>query len=82
MLIGSQTLQSIVARQNVLPQILIVQIPTNRLSKTRIKRLLRRPIEFPSDLAGVDRVAEVVAGTVGDEGDEVGVAVCPLTLSP
>ena len=34
------------------------------------KRLRRRPAELVADLGRVDRVAEVVAGAVGDEGDQ------------
>ncbi|GAB5516820.1 MAG: hypothetical protein Rhob2KO_45450 [Rhodopirellula baltica] len=42
---------------------------------------MRFPAEFALDFAGVDRVAEVVAGAVGHEGDEGGVTFCPLTLA-
>src|SRR5258705_8030619 len=49
--------------------ILIVQIPADRLAQARVETLARRPAEVAPDLAGVDRVAPVVARPILHEGD-------------
>lgn len=64
-----------------MPPGLVVEVPLHGLAEAAFEIFLRFPVEFSLDLAGVDRVAEVVAGAVGDEGDEGGVALFPLTLA-
>lgn len=76
MLHRSETVQLIVAGEDVLPPGLVVEVPLDRLAKAAFEVFLWFPAEFTLDLAGVDRVAEVVAGAVGDEGDELRVASC------
>ena len=57
----------------------VVEIPLDRLQETGLEGFLRCPAEFTADLAGVDCVALVVAGAVGDIGLEgaVRLAICP-----
>jgi len=76
-----QAIQLIVTGVDVLPSGLVVEVPLDGLSEAALEIFLRFPAEFALDLAGVDRVAEVVAGAVGHEGDERGVASLPLTLT-
>src|SRR5215469_4598045 len=67
---------------DILDPILSVQIPTNGLAQPGRKTLARRPAELTPDLAGVERVAPVMAGTIGHEGDlaRVGGPVVTRTL--
>ena len=49
----------------------VVEIPLNGLSKARMLVLFGGPAELVSDFGGVDGVAQVVPGAVGDVGDEL-----------
>ena len=53
-----------------LPPCLIAQIPVNCFAQALFKRPAGLPAEFIHDAACVDGVAPVVAGAVGDKGDE------------
>lgn len=55
---------------NVLPPLLIVQIPLNGLFDTVCKLCLRQPAQFVVDLGRVDGIAHIVALTVGDIGNQ------------
>ena len=59
------------AGADALPPGAVVEIPADRPRQAALDALLRRPAELALDLARVDGVAEVVAGAVGDEGDQV-----------
>src|ERR1700693_3007081 len=67
---------------DIFDPILTVQIPANRLAQAGRKALARRPAELTPDLPGVERVAPVMTGTIGHEGDlpRVGCAVAARTL--
>src|ERR1700693_5887049 len=52
----------------------MVEIPAHRLREPGGERLARAPAELLSDLRRIDRIAAVVPGPVGDEGDEAPVA--------
>ena len=51
-------------RLNIRQPISIRQIPINRLANARLKRLGGAPTEFALNLAGVDGVAAIMAGSV------------------
>ncbi|KFB66919.1 MAG: hypothetical protein CAPSK01_003858 [Candidatus Accumulibacter vicinus] len=57
--------------------VLILEIPLYGLADTGVEGFRRFPAQFPLDLAGVDGVAAIVAGPVGDIADlfVVGLAV-------
>ena len=59
------------AGADALPPGAVAEIPANRPRQAALDALLRRPAEVARDLARVDGVAVVVAGAVGDEGDEL-----------
>jgi hypothetical protein len=48
------------------PPILVVEIPAHRLLDAGLERLLWGPVELIADARGVDCVALIVAGSVGD----------------
>ena len=50
---------------------LIVQIPADGFFQTFFELQGRFPAEFALEFGGVDGVALIVAGTVGDKGNEV-----------
>src|ERR1700674_3292616 len=52
----------------------MIEVPAHRLREPRRERLARAPAELAPDLGRVDRIAAVVPGPVGDEGDEAPVA--------
>ena len=45
---------------------LVIEIPLHAFLEAGLEGFLRCPAEFPPNLAGVNRVRFVVAGTVGD----------------
>lgn len=49
------------------------QIPLNRFANSGLEGFFWRPAQFALDLAGVDSVAQIVAGAVLDVGDELSV---------
>lgn len=51
----------------------VFQIPLNRFADSSFEGFFWRPTQFALDLAGVDSVAQVVAGAVLDVGDELSV---------
>lgn len=51
----------------------VVQVPLHGLADAGFEGFLGSPAEFALNLAGVDGVAQVVAGAVGDVGDEFAV---------
>src|SRR5690242_5847046 len=52
------------------------QVPLDRLLESRIEILLRTPGQLALDLAGINGVAQIVAGAVGNESLEFAVAAC------
>ena len=64
--------------ENGLPPLGIVQIPDHGFSNAVVKSLFRRQAQLALDFAGINGVAEVVAGTIGHEGDQVCVGVNTL----
>ena len=48
---------------------LVIQIPLHRLPDTGLEGFSRLPAEFAFDLGGVDGVAAVMAGAIGDVGN-------------
>src|ERR1700691_5665617 len=59
------------------PPPLVVEIPTHRLLDAALERFARAPAELALELGGVDRIAEIVPGPIGDEGNEGVVRACP-----
>ncbi|PAV72886.1 hypothetical protein WR25_21003 [Diploscapter pachys] len=57
------------------PPVLVGEIPVDRLGDAGLERFGRRPAEFVADAAGVDRIALVVAGAVGDRGHLLGIGL-------
>src|SRR5581483_4464846 len=55
------------AAANALPPIAIVEIPLHGLAQSGFHRLARTPAELAADLAGIDRVTQVVARPIGNE---------------
>lgn len=68
----AEPLQAILAAEDRFPPGAVFQVPTDRRFEPRGAVLTRLPTELVPQLAGVDRVAEVVAGTVGDKRDLLG----------
>jgi hypothetical protein len=64
---------AIAARRYVLHPVGIVEIPSDRLANAAFERFGRPPAKFSLDLAGIDRVASVVARPIGYEGDLVAI---------
>lgn len=65
----------VVARSDAVHPFLIVEIPTHGFLDALFKLEGGFPTQFVFELRGVDGVAQVVAGAVGDEGDEVEIGV-------
>src|SRR5262245_13915598 len=65
-----QPLTRISAQPQRLPPSAMVEIPTDGLGQSRIERLDSAPSQLPLQLAGVDRIALVMPGPVGDKGNE------------
>src|SRR5690606_9593 len=62
-------LEAIAAVKHSLYPWLVVQVPVDRLRQAALEGVARLPAQFTAQLAGVDRVAAIVARPVGDEGD-------------
>ena len=60
----------VAAVENGLPPRPVLQIPGDGLGDPGLEGFLRAPAQFVFDLRGVDGVAPVVAGTIGDERDQ------------
>ena len=67
----SKPLKLIATVENPLRPRLVVKIPLHGLAQAGRKIFFRLPAEFVADLAGVDRVAHVVARTISDERDQI-----------
>ena len=65
----SKAFKFIAAIKDVLDPVGVVEIPLDGFAEAGSVVLLGRPAEFVFDLGGIDRVAQVVPGAVGDEGD-------------
>src|ERR1700727_846511 len=52
------------------PPPLVVEIPAHRLLDAALERFARAPAKLALELGGVDRIAEIVPGPVGDKGNE------------
>src|SRR3546814_8966512 len=52
------------------PPVSMVAVPADRFRKAGLERLPRPPAEFGRDLAGVDGIAGIMAGSVGHERDQ------------
>lgn len=61
----------ILAARDIVHPLLMFQIPTDGLLNALLELQTGLPPEFALELGRVDGVAKVVAGTVGDVGDEV-----------
>ena len=61
----------VVAAGDVVQPFLVVEVPAHRLLDAFLELQGRLPAEFLLELGGVNRVAGIVAQTVGDVGDEV-----------
>ncbi len=55
---------------HALHPLVVGQVPLDRLAQAGLERFLRPPAEFGGELAGVDRVAAVVARAILDERDQ------------
>ena len=64
----TEPLTAVVPAYCVTPR-LIRQIPFHCASHTGLEGLFRLPLQFPANLAGIDRIALVMAGPVRNEGD-------------
>ena len=64
-----------------MPPLAIVAVPLNGFSQARFERFRRPPAEFTCDLAGIDRVAGIVSGTIGDELDQTIARTVPVRLN-
>ncbi len=62
---------AVAAAQDVLDPGLVIEIPLHGLPDAGLEGLGRFPAEFAFELTGVDGVASVVAGAVGDVGDRL-----------
>src|SRR5690606_36592960 len=72
-ILGSQTCELMGAVEDVRGPGFVFEIPLHGLAEAGDVVLRGGPAELGFDLGGVDGVAQVVAGAVGDEGDLVGV---------
>ena len=61
----------IVARGDIVEPLLVVKIPADGLFNALFELEARLPTQFTLQFARVYSIAQVVAGTVGDEGDEI-----------
>src|SRR5690606_25405197 len=62
--------EPVAAVQHPLHPVLIVQVPVHGGGYALLEAVPGLPAQFVLQLGGVDRIAAVVAGTVGDEGDQ------------
>ena len=67
----SKPLKLIATVENPLRPRLVVKIPLHGLAQAGLKVFFRLPAEFISYFGGVDCVAHIVAGAIGDEGDQI-----------
>lgn len=58
---------------------MVIKVPFDRFAEAGGVVLFWGPAELVFDLGGVDGVAQVVAGAVGDEGDLIGVGFAVST---
>ena len=65
----------VVARGDAIHPVLVVEIPAHGFLDALFKLEGGFPTQFVFELRGVDGVAQVVAGAVGDVGDEVEIGV-------
>ena len=65
----AQSLPRILLVTDRLPPPGVVEIPLNGLADAGLESFLRRPAQLAAQLGGVDGVASIVAGAVGDKGD-------------
>ena len=60
------------------------QIPAHRLGQAVGQGVAGRPAQLAMQFCGIDGIAEIMAGTVGDEGDQIarraGAGVLPVQL--
>src|ERR1700761_989767 len=61
------------------PPPLVVEIPAHRFLDPALERLLRAPAKLALKFGGIDRVALIVPGPVGDKSNERLVRVSPRT---
>ena len=61
----------VVARGHIVEPLLIVKIPADGLFDALLELQTGLPSEFPLQLCAVNRIAEIVSGTVGHEGNQV-----------
>ena len=56
----------------------MIQVPLHGLANARLKCFRRFPAQLALNLARIDRIAAIMAGTIGDKGNllAVGYAVC------
>src|SRR5689334_13048022 len=66
----AETLASVDLVPERAPPPLVVEIPAHRLLDPALERLVRAPAKLALEFGGVDRVAEIVSGPVGDIGNE------------
>ena len=66
----TEPLRLIAAIQNRLPPGAIVKIPANRLFDAGFEGFLRAPAKLALDFRGVDGIAPVMSGPVGDKCDQ------------
>ena len=67
----AEALAGVAALADRAPPGLVVEVPTHGFLQGLLKGLGRRPADLGLRLARIDRVAAVVAGTVGDERDQI-----------
>ena len=61
-----------------LPPGAVVEVPLHGEREADLEGVLRRPAELGVELRAIDGVAEIVAGPIGDEGDELAVRRPPV----
>lgn len=65
-----------------LPPPPVCEKPVDSLAQPALEAPLRPPTKLTLGLRGIDRIAAVVAGPVGDKSDEVPIAVTALSRQP
>ena len=60
----------VLAKQR-LPPGAILEVPFHGREKARLEGVLRLPAELGVELGKIDRIAEIVPGTIGDKGDQL-----------
>jgi hypothetical protein len=63
----AQSFAVVPARLNLLAPGTVFDVPTHRVAQAVLERMPRRPPQLATDLAGIDRVAPIVSGAIGDE---------------